>query len=57
MEKLAKDFDELKCSEQLKMISDVLFCAWEREDFKAVECILIPLSIVRNRILLMEEKE
>jgi hypothetical protein len=54
--KTANEFDALSCSQQVELVTKMLQDAIEQEDFELVMATLIPLTLIRNRIELLEKK-
>lgn len=52
----ASEFDALSCSQQVELVTKMLQDAIEREDFEIVGATLIPLTLIRNRVAILENK-
>lgn len=53
---MAKQFDALTCSEQVELVTNMLRDAVEQERFELVEATLIPLALIRNRVVAFEKR-
>lgn len=53
---MAKQFDALTCSEQVELVTNMLSDAVKQERFELVEATLIPLALIRNRVVALEKR-
>lgn len=55
--KIAEGFDGLACHEQVRLVLNMLTDATREDDMDKVRAALIPLTLIANRVKVLEGKE